>query len=422
MTRQVLLIVAYDSQLKWARLLGERFTESGWTADYVAPSDIRSALSEEQIRAVGMTHIVRKPWDEIVRTSAESDAVVLGVQGPLVEQYSHDLDRYLTKTGHTAAPVVVAGWVGVIIEKETAGYLDRCCADVIAVNSRTDLARFTQVADRLGLPQSGLMLSGLPLLPPRSAPMAQGPVRTVVFADQPTVPASRDDRSYVYSRLVDYARKHPKRTVLLKPRHRPEEDTFHAMRHHPETLVAEFGALPANFKITYEPITDLLDTVDLLMTVSSTAALESVGRGVRTALIADLGIHEKLGNHVFLPSGLLTTFDAIDEDDLPEVNPTWLQDVFIEDDELAPAQRVVRRVTELVDTPATERPRALAMQTTYVHGRAKALIRRGTRDFRGNAAAVHTTRWTDNFKGRSMLVAHAVLPHSWVTRLKKRFS
>ena len=73
---------------------------------------------------------------------------------------------------------------------------------------------------------------------------------------------------------------------------------------------------PPNFSIDYTPISDRLDDLDLMLTVSSTAALEAVGAGVRTAFIADLDVREQLGNHIFLSSGLLRTFDQLEIDDV----------------------------------------------------------------------------------------------------------
>ena len=68
--------------------------------------------------------------------------------------------------------------------------------------------------------------------------------------------------------------------------------------------------LPANFRIDYTPVPSL-PRVDLLVTMSSTACLEAIDHGCRVALVLDLGVHERHGNHVFLESGLLRTFDQM---------------------------------------------------------------------------------------------------------------
>ena len=47
--------------------------------------------------------------------------------------------------------MTISGWVGVIIEKIIAGYLERFATDIVAVNSRSELATFETVARNLQL-------------------------------------------------------------------------------------------------------------------------------------------------------------------------------------------------------------------------------------------------------------------------------
>ncbi len=344
--RTALLIAAFDSQLKWCAGIRDELDARGFTSRVIVP-DTRSALSERQIRDAGFEHVERASWPDLVAASLLSDVVVSSLAGPLTHRLSLDLAAAVRagQDGHSG-PVLVSGWVGIIIEKVTAGYLDRSGTDVVAVNSLDDLDHFRRAGATLGIPTDNLVLSGLPFL--SCAPPAQrgGPVTTVLFADQPTVPASQEERSYVYRRLVEHARRHPDREVLLKPRHRPGEDTFHRMAHHPADLLASED-LPANFRIDYTPISELLPRVDLLVTMSSTACLEAIDQGSRVALLLDLGVHERHGNHVFLDSGLLRTFDQIDADDLGHPSDAFLRSWFAGRDRPAPVV-VVDRVEELL--------------------------------------------------------------------------
>jgi hypothetical protein len=132
-----------------------------------------------------------------------------------------------------------------------------------------------------------------------------------------------------------YADAHPDRQVVLKPRHRMGEDTFHRMRFHPEVLLASLK-MPPNFSIDYTPVSDRLASLDLMLTISSTAALEAVGAGVRIAFIADLDVREQLGNHIFLGSGLLRTFDQLEKDQIGVPNKAWIEDYFFDTTGLSP--------------------------------------------------------------------------------------
>jgi hypothetical protein len=291
--------------------------------------------------------LLNLPWTELVSASLKVDAVVLAVHGPLVRRFCHDLFDAAEVT-RALPPVTISGWVGVIIEKIIAGYLERFATDIVAVNSRSELATFEAVARNLHLPTGNLALSGLPLLSgERPKPFVDTPIKRVLFADQPTVPQTREDRLYIYQRLLAYARTHPDRQVVLKPRHRIGEDTFHRMKFHPEILLRGVRTAP-NFSIDYTPISEQLADLDLMLTVSSTAALEAVGAGVRTAFIADLDVREQLGNHIFLESGLLRTFDQLEKDDIGIPTENWIEDYFFSTSGVSPAQRLADRALELV--------------------------------------------------------------------------
>ena len=90
-------------------------------------------------------------------------SVVLAIQGPQVQRFCHDLFDAAELTD-ASPPVTISGWVGVIIENITAGYLARYTTDIVAVNSRSDFATFQSIARNLELPTDNLLLCGLPLL------------------------------------------------------------------------------------------------------------------------------------------------------------------------------------------------------------------------------------------------------------------
>lgn len=420
MAGRLLVIAAYDSQLKWAAGLAAEFAAAGWHWSAAVPRDVRHAFSDEQLAAIGVHDLRHLSWADLLLEARRADCVVLALQGPLVERFTDELAILREDDpGSGAEPVVVTGWVGIIIEKIVAGYLDRAGSDVVAVNSADNLREFTSAGLRLGLPPDNLLLSGLPLLPAQPMTPRTGPIRTVVFADQPTIPRDSWDRAYLYQRLLDYARAHPERTVLLKPRHRPEESTFHVMEHHPETLLRMLPPAPANFQVSYEPITELLPVTDLLLTVSSTAGLEAVGAGVRTVFLGDLGVHEKHGNHVLLNSGLIASFEDLMADRIPTPDPDWLADMFVAGDGLRPAQRIVKRVEQLIELPFDRRPGASVARGRYLTGRIA--IRKARRSMppaarqpipAGPVGALQEGR------RRLVLVARALLPAAAFQRLR----
>ncbi len=372
--RTALLVAAFDSQLKWCAGIRDELESRGFASRVVVP-DTRSALSDQQVRDAGFgrpgrsDRVDRLPWDDLVAACLASDVVVSALAGPSTRRLSLDVAAGTSPSAPSSGPpgpVLVSGWVGIIIEKITAGYLDRSGTDVVAVNSTDDLAHFRRTGRTLGVPTDNLVLTGLPFLSSEPRPPRPGPVRTVLYADQPTVPATAPERAYVYRRLVEHARRHPDREVLLKPRHRPGEDTFHRMSHAPEGLLP--ADPPANFRIVHTPVPELLDQVDLLVTMSSTACLEAVDRGVRVALVLDLGVHERFGNHVFVDSGLLRTFDQIDTDDLGAPSSAFVRSWFGRRHSPAPVV-IVDRVEQLL--ASGRRPSRGVWSSAYFTGVAR---------------------------------------------------
>ncbi|WP_455569784.1 DUF6716 putative glycosyltransferase [Streptomyces qinglanensis] len=235
-------------------------------------------------------------------------------------------------------PVIVTGYVGVVYEKLTDGLLLRHGADLVLANSPFDADRFRAVYEGVGADAGSVAECALPFLEGTAAPSAgeaaDGPF-TVVFAVQPSVPAGRADRAYLLRRAVHHALRHPERQVLIKLRSKPGEHTTHIEELPYQKLVRKLpggrdgadGGLPPNCRLVYGNMGEILDrarhTGGLLVTVSSTAALESLHRGVPTAVLTDLGVREALGNHYFTGSGCLASWDELDDGLLPEADEKW---------------------------------------------------------------------------------------------------
>lgn len=255
------------------------------------------------------------------------DLLVLSCVGGTIQAMLHGLAH--TWEDGVRRPAVVTGYVGVVYEKLADGLLLRHGADLVLANGSQDAERFRAVYRGVGADSSSVVECALPFLagaPYDGAAVGRGerPYR-VVFAVQPSVPAGRTERSYLLRRAVEHARHHPDREVLVKLRSRPGEHTTHVEEVPYQRLLGQWGAdVPANLRLEYGNMGEVLDGTDLLVTVSSTAALESLYRGIPTAVLTDLGVREALGNHRFLGSGCLTSWDALDGGHLPQSDPHWV--------------------------------------------------------------------------------------------------
>lgn len=147
--KTAILVAAFDSQLKWAETIRRAMESRGFACQLIVPSDIRHAVSDRQMEDYCQNGLTYMPWTELMTASLNAEVVVLAIQGPQVQRFCHDLFDAVELTG--ASPqITISGWVGVIIENITAGYLARYTTDIVAVNS-PERPRYVPS----GCPQSG---------------------------------------------------------------------------------------------------------------------------------------------------------------------------------------------------------------------------------------------------------------------------
>lgn len=313
----------------------------------------RATPTPRQLREVGVRadSLREVTAVEFLRVMAEEsyDVLVLSLVGGGVQAMLHGLKR--AWDGRTSRPVVVTGYVGVVYEKLADGLLLRHGADLVLANSRQDSDRFRAVYEGVGADASAVTEVALPFL--GGAPYeGENTPYTVVFAAQPSVPESRKDRTYLLDRLVEHARRHPEREVLLKLRSKPGEHTTHIEELPYQKLVQRLDP-PANFRLVYGNMGEVLDRTDLLVTVSSTAALESLHRRIPTVVLTDLGIREPLGNHHFIGSGCLASWDQLDAGHRPVPDEEWVarQGVAADGSYASAFDAARERIAELLDRP-----------------------------------------------------------------------
>ncbi|MET8951487.1 DUF6716 putative glycosyltransferase [Streptomyces sp. NPDC004393] len=336
---RVAVLADSDTRWKWGALTANRITPSAFTVSSESTespksveSDIRldgfllrgratptaRQLEEVGVRADSLREVTAV---EFLREMAKGsyDILVLALVGGGVQAMLHGLAH--AWQGRTRRPVVVTGYVGVVYEKLADGLLLRHGADLVLANSRQDAERFRAVYEGVGADASSVTEVALPFL--GGAAYEKNDPYTVVFAAQPSVPESRKDRTYLLDRLIGHARRHPEREVLLKLRSKPGEHTTH-IEELPYQKLAQKEDLPANFRLVYGNMGEVLDRTDLLVTVSSTAALESLHRRIPTVVLTDLGVREALGNHHFVGSGCLASWDQLDAGHEPAPDAEWV--------------------------------------------------------------------------------------------------
>ncbi|MBT2507262.1 hypothetical protein J7I98_15445 [Streptomyces sp. ISL-98] len=355
---RIAVIADSDTRWKWGALTARRIAPEAELSGFLLRG--RATPTPRQLAEVGV------PVDGVREVTAAEfigeiehesyDVVLLALVGGAVQAMLHGLAPLWPQAARR--PVIGTGYVGVVYEKLADGLLLRHGADIVLANSRHDAERFRAVYEGVGADASAVTEAALPFLggaPYEGADTATAAdTATVVFAAQPSVPQSRADRTYLLRRLVQHARLHPGRVVLLKLRSKPGEHTTHIEELPYQKLAARMeGGVPSNFRLVYGHMGEVLDRTDLLVTVSSTAALESLHRRIPTAVLTDLGVREVLGNHHFLGSGCLTSWDRLDAGHRPQADEEWLarQGVAADGSYETAFDAVRKRVTALLERP-----------------------------------------------------------------------
>lgn len=333
---RIAVLADSDTRWKWGALTARRLAPDHHLTGYLLrgrATPTARQLGEVGVQADRLTEVTCAQFLAELRAPQRElrdayDIVVLALVGGAVQAVLHGARALWPEPA--ARPVFVTGYVGVVYEKLADGLLLRHGADLVLANSPHDAGRFREVYEGVGADAGAVVESALPFLAqaggkPYDPAAAPATAHRVVFAVQPSVPATRADRAYLLRRAAEHARLHPGREVLIKLRSRPGEHTTHLEELPYQRLAEQLpGGLPSNCRLAYGNMGEVLDAADLLVTVSSTAALESLHRGIPTAVLTDLGVRETLGNHHFLGSGCMASWTQLDAGLLPKADPDWL--------------------------------------------------------------------------------------------------
>ncbi|REE98383.1 DUF6716 putative glycosyltransferase [Thermomonospora umbrina] len=317
---RVLAVADSDSYLKWTAGLLDHLPED-WSRRLAvvrspitpSPEQIRSALNgtgskdPAVVTARGLVRVI---------TEHRPDVVLLGCTGPVVDTLS-------AMVLGRSRPVLVSGLPGISVPATERAWRFRSAADLFIVHSHHEVAEFTEIARRMGLP-GRVGLARLPFLAPAEA----APVRDrVVFATQAKVPVERGQRESILLSLAALAERRPDLRVVVKLRALATEEQTHRERHSYQTLwdemVAE-GRVRAGL-LTFDagPMREHLAHAAGFVTVSSTAALEAIAASVPLLVLSDFGVGAEMINLVFADSGCLGTLADLERAEFRDPDPAW---------------------------------------------------------------------------------------------------
>ena len=328
MTRslKLLLIADSDSQLLACEALCR--CQTAWAVEFTINIIPRDGTPQHILqRMANLGTLWRQNLSRLLNNPKllQFDAVGVFLTGSKLNDIRIALER------HQQRPKLFCGFNGVVLEHFVEGISWRLGYDLICLSGPRDRDALNQLVANTPFAGQQTVLTGLQrngtietLIPP-----AQRPKR-LVFAEQVVMPCSARDRAEMVQILAELASRSPNWEVLIKPRIAPGDATFHDVDTHiSSTLRQTLGVPPANLKLDYRPLPDLLRKAPLMATISSTAFFDALDFGCRPVAMNDLGLHASHGSHVFAGSGVwrslrdVPDLDAL-EQELQEPNPQWL--------------------------------------------------------------------------------------------------
>lgn len=327
-----------ESYLKWATQL---LSSLPGVEAHVYLIDSPILPTDEQItHAIAGTAWAGRTIPVVTRTDLariisyhRADIVLGAATGPIVAQL------FLTANLQEHRPALVSGLPGMGLPASKKGMNYRRLMDAFITHSFAEVAHYTEVSALTQVPCE-IYLARLPMLrsagiPQLAATAASEPARhtaeipqTLVFAPQAKVPESLDDREAIVRALAKFAARHGESSVIIKMRSRPgEHETHHELHSYYDILESlrgqEFPGADL-IGLGYGPLDEFLVPGAALVTVSSTAALESFDRGIPTLLISDFGYDRDLLNEAFADSGATGTLAEVAAGSIGFPTSAWL--------------------------------------------------------------------------------------------------
>lgn len=363
---RVLAVADSDSYLKWAAAtLAALPADTGRGLVLVAcPAAPSAAQRAAALRGteIAPESVPTLPIGSLAaRVAAEApDVVLVATRGPQARVILRELARLVPR------PVLVSGMPGISVPATRKALSFRHQADLFVVHSHREVREFRELATRNGWTRP-IALARLPFAASGGTPEPAAHGGTdLVFAVQSIVPAEADERRMIARMLLRAAEAAPERRVIVKVRAVGAERQTHDESHPiPELIAAEAAAsrrpLPPNLVISSTSMAAALDTAEGLVTVSSTAAIEAIARGIPVIALDTFGVSDALINPVFSGSGLFGGEDDVVGRRFRHPSPRWLYDAYFHpagDDDLHAHLRdlvAARRAGELAardDLPA----------------------------------------------------------------------
>lgn len=354
---RLLTVSDSESYLKWSVAwldrLGANQSGSGvigetWLMDNpILPTSeqIASAISGTSLAGRAVPVVPRRELRERIAGYAP-DIVLAGATGPVVQQI------FASAASIDPRPGLASGLPGMGLPATAKGMRYRKLGDMFLSHSLHEQREYTRAAQRAGAPCE-VVVSRLPMLESDGIPAPdRAPVARIVFAPQAKVPYGRQDRMDILLALAGAAESGLE--VVIKVRALGGEQQTHREEYPYDLLLAEAedsGRIARGLlKIGTGALANFLESGTALTTVSSTAALEALDRGLQIHMIGDFGVNEEMLNEAYEDSGTVGSLEDLAAGRFAFPNRGWLEGHYFHSD-----SGQLREALDLLSLRARER-------------------------------------------------------------------
>jgi len=334
MKPSILAIADSDSYLKLATSFLHRLGPEWDRKIYLARTPVMP--TEQQIAAAFEGTDLDPSALTVIQLSAlnadtvEQDVVFASATGPVVAEIYSRILRTEPVAGRRTA--LISALPGVAYPATKKGWNYRRAGDAFICHSHAEARDFSYMTELHEGHQPTIMVSKLPFLNSAGFPPAkERQINRLVFAPQAKVPETEQQRESILLALEKASQMNPGLEVLIKLRAKAGEPQTH-MENYPydslfENLQAQKLISPES-KIRFDTgsMSEALVPGSALLTVSSTAALESIDRGLPTMVLSDFGVSTQMINTVFTASGIIGTLDDVVAQNFGEPSKAWLRE------------------------------------------------------------------------------------------------
>ncbi|QUS54888.1 DUF6716 putative glycosyltransferase [Pseudovibrio brasiliensis] len=254
------------------------------------------------------------------------EAIGVSLPGSKISEFRNFMQNLCEK--NLNRPFIFTIFNGLVYEKFEEGLAWRLGYDLICLNSMIDFQKAKTLLANTPYKNQPFLVTGLSRSEKTAVKNNHSSEKKVfLFVEQVAAPKTKNERDWLFQSLNQLAKNNLDWEFIIKPRIRKTEKTFHNCVLHAEDALKNTAF---NLQLSHQPLTELIASADIIVSVSSTALFDAHYAGKPIAYVADFGWRNDLGTHVFAGSGIdihIANHPALNEFIERRPNPKWLEDI-----------------------------------------------------------------------------------------------